>query len=142
MIFTLTKIEDIYFIVLMILLKLMVIQDKKLNTKKMLDSVGIQKMEEKSKQFLVEKLIHGIEFKNPYKIETEKKPEIIQTVEHNYEIVRRVYQQLWADISEFFAEFITSINPLKLRNMSEDIKANGWGTKKMIIMMLIMLKIL
>ena len=100
------------------------------HTRKMLDSVGIQKMEEKSKQFLVEKLIHGIEFKNPYKIETEKKPEIIQTVEHNYEIVRRVYQQLWADISELFAEISKSINPLKLHNMSEDIKANGWGIKK------------
>ena len=26
------------------------------------------------------KLIHGIEFKNPYNIETEKKPEIDETV--------------------------------------------------------------
>ena len=56
----------------------------------MVDSIGMQKIEEKSKQFLIEKIIHGIEFKNPYNIETEKKPEIIETVESNYKIARRV----------------------------------------------------
>ena len=60
----------------------------------MLDSVGLQKIEEKSKQFLIEKIIHNVEFKNPYNIETEKKPEIIETVESNYKVARRVYQQL------------------------------------------------
>ena len=29
----------------------------------MLDTVGLQKVEEKNKQFLIEKIIHGIEFK-------------------------------------------------------------------------------
>ena len=60
----------------------------------MLDSVGLQKIEEKSKQFLIEKIIHNVEFKNPYNTETEKKPEIIETVESNYKVARRVYQQL------------------------------------------------
>ena len=90
----------------------------------------MQKIEEKSKQFLVEKIIHGIEFKNPYNIETEKKLKIIETVEHNYKIVRRIYQQLWLDISELFAEFIRSIDLLNLQDMDEDIKANGWRIKK------------
>lgn len=44
----------------------------------------MQKIEEESKQFLTEKIIHGIEFKNSYKIEIEKKPEIIEIFEHNY----------------------------------------------------------
>ena len=39
----------------------------------MLDTVGMQKIEEKSKQFLMEKTIHGAEFENPYLIEVEKK---------------------------------------------------------------------
>ena len=39
------------------------------------DSVGIQKIEEKSKQFLVEKIIHGTEFQNLYNIMTVKKPQ-------------------------------------------------------------------
>ena len=41
----------------------------------------MQKLEEKSKQFLIEKIIYGIEFKNLFNIEREKKPEIIETVE-------------------------------------------------------------
>lgn len=45
----------------------------------MLDSVGLQRVEEKSKQFLTEKIIHGIEFENPCNISTKKNPEIIQT---------------------------------------------------------------
>ena len=64
----------------------------------MLDYVGMQKIEEKKKQFLIEKIIHGVKFKNPYNIETEKKPEIIETVESNYRVTRRVYQQLYLDI--------------------------------------------
>ena len=34
------------------------------------------------------------------------------------------------DISELFAEFIRSVNPLDLQDMDEDIKSNGWGIKK------------
>ena len=40
----------------------------------MLDTVSLQKLEEKSKQFLIEKIIHGVEFDKPYLIEIEKKP--------------------------------------------------------------------
>ena len=35
------------------------------HTRKFKYSVGMQEFEEKSKQFLVEKIIHGVEFKNP-----------------------------------------------------------------------------
>ena len=96
----------------------------------MLDSVGMQKIEEKSKQFFVEKIIHSVEFKNPYNFETEKKPEIIETVESNYRVGRRVYQQLHLDVSELLAEFIRSIDLLNLQDMDNDIKANGWGIRK------------
>ena len=96
----------------------------------MVDSIGMQKIEEKNKQFLIEKIIHGIEFKNPYNIEIEKKPEIIKTVESNYRIARSVYQQLYIDISELFAEFIRSIDPLNLQYMDNDITANGLGDKE------------
>ena len=30
----------------------------------MLDSVGLKKVEDKNKQFLIEKIIHGVEFEN------------------------------------------------------------------------------
>ena len=64
------------------------------HTRKFKDSIGMQKVEEKNKQFLIENVIHGVEFKNPYNIVLEKKSEIIETMEHNYRIARRVYQQL------------------------------------------------
>ena len=71
----------------------------------MLDTVGMQKIAEKSKQFLIEKIIHSVEFENPYFIEIEKKKktEIILTVESNYRVARKVYQQLYLDVSELFA---------------------------------------
>ena len=64
------------------------------HTLKLKDSVGMQKVEEKSKQFLVEKIIHGVKFENPYNTSLEKMPEIIETVESNYRVARRVYQHL------------------------------------------------
>ena len=86
----------------------------------------MQKLEEKGKQFLVEKIIHGIELKNPYNTDIEKKPEIIESVEYNYKIARTVYQQLWLNISELFTDFIRSMDSVNLQDMDEDIKANGW----------------
>ena len=39
----------------------------------MLDTVGLKKIEEKNKQFLLEKIILGIEFENLYVTDSEKK---------------------------------------------------------------------
>ena len=61
------------------------------HTAKAKDSVSLKTIEEKDRQFLIEKIIHGIEFNNPYNISSEKKPEIIDTVEKTYRISRRVY---------------------------------------------------
>ena len=66
----------------------------------MKEFVGLQKVEERSKQFLIEKIIHGVAFQNPYNTPVEKKPEIIETVESNYRVIRRVYQHLWVNIAE------------------------------------------
>ena len=52
------------------------------------------------------------------------------TVERNYRIVRRVYQQLYLDIAELFAEFIRSLSSSELQVFDEDISANGWEIKK------------
>ena len=71
-------------------------------TSKAKDSVSLKSIEEKDRQFLIEKIIHGIEFNNPYNILSEKKPEIIDTVEKNYRISRRVYQSLFVDIATVF----------------------------------------
>ena len=39
---------------------------KLLHTRKMLDSIAMKKVEDKNKQFLIEKIIHGVEFENFY----------------------------------------------------------------------------
>ena len=59
-----------------------------------------------------------------------KNPEIIETVKSNYRVARRVYQQLYFDVSELFADFIRSTDLLNLQDMDNDIKANEWGIKK------------
>ena len=76
------------------------------HTLKIKDSVSLKKFENKNRQFLVEKIIHGVEFQNPYENSIEKKPEIIETVEKNYRIRRRVYQYLFTEIADIFLEYI------------------------------------
>ena len=41
------------------------------HTQKLKDSVSLKKAEDRNKQFLIEKMIHGVEFKNPYENTTE-----------------------------------------------------------------------
>ena len=65
------------------------------HTHKVKNEVGLQKVEERNKRFLVEKIIHTVEFANPYQNSVEKKPEMIETIENNYRIIRRVYQYLY-----------------------------------------------
>ena len=96
----------------------------------MLDTVGLKKLEEKNKQFLLEKIIHGIEFENLYATNSERKPEIMSTTERNYRIARRVYQQLFIDTAELFAEFIRFLDSFQQRDLDEDIRVNSWGIKK------------
>ena len=91
----------------------------------MLDTVGLKKLEEKNKQFLLEKIIHGIEFENLYATNSERKPEIMSNIERNYRITRRVYQQLYIDTAELLAEFIRSLDSFQQWDLDEDIRANG-----------------
>ena len=64
-----------------------------------------------------------------YKFSAEKKPEILETIEANYKVARRVYQQLHLDISELFADFIRSMS-FEIEDLNNDIRGNGWGIKK------------
>ena len=101
----------------------------------MKDSVGLKKNEERDRQFLVEKLIHGVEFSNSYENSIEKKPEINKTVESNYRILielRRVYQHLYADIADIFIEYIHSLDADEIQELDEDLKTNGWGAKTLL----------
>ena len=79
---------------------------------------------------MTEKIIYRIEFENQYATKSERKPEILSTIERNYRIARRVYQQLHIDTSELFADFIRSLSTFEQQDLDEDIRANGWGIKK------------
>ena len=80
---------------------------KLLHTRKMLDSVAMKKVEDKNKQFLIEKIIHGVEFENFNQANPEKNPEIVKTIESNYKVARRVYRNLYYDIAELFLNIFT-----------------------------------
>ena len=94
-----------------------------LHTRKMKDSVALKKIEDKNKQFLVEKIIHDVEFGNKKQI----KSEMVETLESNYKVSRRVYQQLYYDIVELFHEYIQSIDLYEQQDIEEDLKTSGWG---------------
>ena len=49
-------------------------------TIKVKDSIGPKNIEERDQQFLVETIIHAVEFKNQYENSIKKKPEIIEIV--------------------------------------------------------------
>ena len=91
--------------------------------------IGVKKIEERDRKFLVEKIINGVEFNNPYQNSIEKKPESIRTVESNYKISRRIYQSAFADVADIFIEHIHSLNQDEIFELNEDIKFNGWGAK-------------
>ena len=101
---------------------------KLLHTRKMLDSKALEKLENKNKQFMIEKITQGVEFENAYQSNPEKNPEMIRTIESNYRVARRVYQQLFLDIAELFHEYIESIGFYEQQDIEEDMKTNGWGT--------------
>ena len=94
-----------------------------LHTRKMKDSAVLKKIEDKNKRLLVEKIIHDVEFGNKNQI----KSEIVETLESNYKVSRRVYQQLYYDIIELFQEYIQSIDLYEQQDIREDLKTSGWG---------------
>ena len=51
----------------------------------------------------------------------------METIESNYKVSRRVYQQLYYDIEELFHEYIQSIDLYEQQDIEEDLKTSGWG---------------
>ena len=102
------------------------------HTAKAKDSVSLKTIEEKDRQFLIGKIIHGIEFNNPYDISSEKNPEIIDTVGKNYRISRWIYQSLFVDAVGIFIEYINSLDVDEIQQLDNDFKANGWRTKSLL----------
>ena len=80
------------------------------HTVKAKDSVSLKTIEDRDRQFLIEKIIHGFEFTNPYVNSIEKKTEIINTVAKNCKISRRAYQSFFVDVADSFIEYIHSLD--------------------------------
>ena len=102
------------------------------HTAKVQDSISLKTIEKRDRQFLVEKIIHSIEFNNPYENLIQKNPEIIDTVEKNYKILRRVYQSLFVDLADAFIEYIHTLDADEIQQLDDDIKANGYGVKSLL----------
>ena len=56
----------------------------------------------------------------------------MDTVESNYSVIRRVYQHLYSDIADIFFEYIHCLDPDKIQELNEEIKASGWGIKNIL----------
>ena len=87
--------------------------------------MALGKLKKETDNFLWKKILDSVEFENPYENSIEKKPEITETVESNYQIIRRVYQHLYADIADIFFEYIHHLNPDEIQQLNDNIKSNG-----------------
>ena len=82
---------------------------------------------------MIEKIIHGIEFNNPYEISSEKKTQILlMQLKKNFKTSRRVYQSLFVNIADSFIEYIHMVDVDEIQQLDDDLKANGWGTKSLL----------
>ena len=94
------------------------------HTVRLKNSISVKKIEER---FLDEKIISGVEFNDLYENSIEKKTKIIEIVESNYKISRRVYQSVFADVADIFIEYIYSLDQDEISERNEDLKFNGQG---------------
>ena len=94
--------------------------------------LSLKTIEDSGRQFLIEKIIHGVEFSNPFANSIEKNPEIVDTAEKNYKISRRVYQSLFVDVADIFIEYIHSLDADEVQQLDDDLKANEYGAKSLL----------
>ena len=94
--------------------------------------LSLKTIEYSHRQFLIEKIIHGVEFSNPFANSIEKNPEIVDTAEKNYKISRRVYQSLFVDVADIFIEYIHSLDADEIQQLDDDLKANEYGAKSLL----------
>ena len=87
------------------------------HTAKTKDDFSLQTIENRDRQFLIEKLIHNIEFKDRYQNLTEKKPKIIETIENSYKVNRCVYKSLFSDIATAFLNIYTPSILMRYKNL-------------------------
>ena len=81
---------------------------------------------------MIEKIIHGIEFNNPYDISSKKTQKLLIRSKKKSRISRRVYQSLFVDVANSFMEYIHSLDVDEIQKLGDDLKANGWGTKSLL----------
>ena len=94
---------------------------------KVKNSIDLERIQQRDRQFLIEKIIHGVEFSSPYSNSVEKKPEIIDTVESSYRIIIRVYQQSFTDIADIFFKYIHSLDADEVQQLDDNLKSSRWG---------------
>ena len=81
----------------------------------------LKKIKDRDRQFLIEKIIHRIEFNNPYEVSSKKSPNNIDTIEKSYRISRRVYQSLFDDVADSFIEYIHSPDVDEIQQLDDDL---------------------
>ena len=94
---------------------------------KVKNSIDLERIQQRDRQFLIEKIIHGVEFSSPYSNSVEKKPEIIDTVESSYRIIIRVYQQSFTDIADIFFKYIHSLDADEVQQLDDNLQSSRWG---------------
>ena len=95
------------------------------------DDVVLKIIEEKDKQFLIEKVIYNVEEEKPYKITAEKKQKLCLSWKETIQYVAGS-TSLCLLVLLILIQYIHSLDPDQLEQMDNDFKANGRQVKSIV----------
>ena len=95
------------------------------------DDVVLKIIEEKDKQFLIEKVIYNVEEEKPYKITAEKKQKLCLSWKETIQYVAGS-TSLCLLVLLILIQYIHTLDPDQLEQMDNDFKANGRQVKSIV----------
>ena len=87
---------------------------------------------EQHQKFLIEKTIGAVEKKQPIRDQYGKTLKLCLKSNKNNKLCRRFYQSLFVDIADIFINYMHSLEPDEIKQLDDDIKANGWGVESVV----------
>ena len=102
---------------------------------KVRDKIDLQKIEEKDKQFLIEKIIAKVENKSPCAIETTRTINYdinLNKKKKKKRICRHAYQILFYEIAETYIKYINTLTADETEQLDTDLRSNDWRVKSIV----------
>ena len=88
--------------------------------------IGLQKIEEKDMQFLIENIFAKIENKKPYETKTKKNQKLW------WRLKKTTGVSIRSCFMKYFIQYENTLAPDEIDQLDADLKANGWGVKSIV----------